>query len=100
MLETEVRQKLLSPSGNSLKACRRRHIMLSLNEVASGRSCSVIWLIGALGTLLEQHLSVNLEDSLQMVLNLGEDGVIVSKGGRRFAMDSATAHAIKVELLY
>ena len=72
--------------------------MRSLNAVKNGTECRVLWLIGRFGALVEDGCGIGLENRIRMIRNLGEGGVIVESGGRRFALDRSSAYAVKVEV--
>lgn len=71
-------------------------MMYNLEQVLSG-ACTIIWLLGAMGQYINEQLHFELDDELCVLFNYG-DSVIVRHGEKRYALDSESAHAIKVTI--
>lgn len=69
--------------------------MYNLEEVNQGKSCTVCWLLGEVGTWLKNRMQIDLDDEIKVMYNDGFT-LIIKHHERTFALDSLTAHAIKV----
>ena len=73
--------------------------MFALNEVSTGSSCMIVWMIGKLGSWVKEMMQVDLDDTLKVIRNYGEHGgMIVEANGNRYALSADAAFAIKVYL--
>ncbi|MDD6257837.1 MAG: FeoA domain-containing protein [Erysipelotrichaceae bacterium] len=69
--------------------------MFNLEELNTGSTCTITWLLGQMGTWLKDTFGFNEDDNLKILYNDG-NSIIVAKDEHRYAMDYETAHAIKV----
>lgn len=70
--------------------------MKCLSDIRSGSACRVTWMIGKLAEDIRTFCRFEEDDTL-FVLTRSENGVVVCDGDRKYAMDSVSASAIKVE---
>ncbi len=69
--------------------------MYHLEEINTGETCRITWLLGRIGTWLKQNLSF-AEDDYITVLWHDDRNVIVKYHEKRFVFDAEVAHAITV----
>lgn len=69
--------------------------MHNLEEIHQGKSCTICWLLGEAGTWLKNRLQLELDDEIRVMYNDGYT-LIIKHNGKTFALDSLTAHAVKV----
>lgn len=71
-------------------------MMYNLEEIFSG-ACTIIWLLGAMGTYLKECMHIDTDDELYVLYNDGRS-LIVRHGEKRYAMDAESAHSVKVTI--
>ncbi len=69
--------------------------MFNLEEMQSGKTCTICWLLGEIGTLLKERLKVEIDDTIDVISNDGYE-LIIRTNEHTYALDSFSAHAIKV----
>lgn len=71
--------------------------MYNLEELQSGSSCTIIWLLGNIGKFLQDNLHLSLDDEINVLYNDGKS-LIIKHHNKKYALDSLSAHSIKVVL--
>lgn len=71
--------------------------MYNLEEVLQGTTCTICWLLGSIGKQLKQMLDVDIDDEIRVLYNDG-NSMIIRHADQTFALDTCSAHAIKVTL--
>lgn len=69
--------------------------MYNLEEIHTGNTCTICWLLGEIGKHLKECMHLELDDTLNVIYNDGFS-IIVRHDNKTYALDSTSAHAIKV----
>lgn len=69
--------------------------MFNLEEVSTGKTCTIRWLLGEVGKYLQDKMHLELDDHLNVIYNDGES-IIIKHDNKTYALNYESAHAIKV----
>lgn len=69
--------------------------MYNLEELNAGKTCTICWLLGEIGKQLKERMHFELDDKIDIVYNDG-NSLIIKHSNKKYAIDSISAHAIKV----
>lgn len=69
--------------------------MYNLEEMRKGSCCTICWILGELGKQLKVLMHLDLDDEINVLYNDGTS-IIIRHNNQTFALDSCSAHAIKV----
>lgn len=71
--------------------------MYNLEEIRKGSSCTICWILGELGKQMKKWMNLDLDDEINVLYNDGTS-IIIRHNNQTYALDSCSAHAIKVTI--